>query len=969
MRLRLRSILTLLILTISLSLSAQPGGGGGPGGGGPGGGGGERGERPEGGPEGMQEEESTSSNGTGRVSMTVVDNLLSEPIAGVVAELTPNDTIKYARIYGSSDHNGNIRLNAVPYTRYTVRLIMLGYEEQSDKFSMNRASVDLGTIEMSLDAQDIEMVRFNANAIRTSQRGDTLVYNAESFKVSADADLQDLLAKMPGIQVSDGTVEAQGEEVKKVLVDGRELFGDDVNSAISNLPAEAVKEVEVFDKLSDEAEFSGIDDGEGYKAINIVTQPGMRNGTFGKLYGSYVFDDMYNVSAAINSFNEDRKISILAMSNNVNQQNYSVDDLLGTMSSKGGRSGGGGGGGGGGGMLSSQSGVSTVNAFSANYSDKLSEKVSVTAGYFFSSNENILEQITERQYTLTADSLQLYNNEEYTYSDNYNHRFTGMLDWTINKNNMFMFRPSLSFQDYASNGTSVGENTILSDDEYSSLNSFDEYSISDKFGYNISNAIIFRHKFSDNGRSMMVSANGNWTKNDNDAISYSYTKYMTPVYDTTLNQNSITNTSSYTLRGELIYIEPISKEVYLTANYKISYANSDTDKRAYMYNALTGGYDDFSASLSNTYSSIYTTHTVGPGVRYNADKTMVVANLNYQYSSLDGEQTYPIIDEPITTSTFEDLTYFTMINYRINSQQSLRFMLQSNTSNPSVTQLQDVVDISDMSSISSGNPDLQPSYTHNGTLRYILSNVRRGSTLMASLSASLVNDYIAQDVTIAQGSDMTLSNGVELLEGSQFSIPVNIDGYKKFSGNISYGMPVGFIRSNVNLDLGIDYTELPSVINDLTNMTETTAYSGGVVVGSNISEYVDFTVSYKGAYNVATNSIQTSSDNTYISQSAALRMKLEPFWGITINATGSYNQYRGITDDYNEEYVILNLSLGKRIFKNQRGEISIGVDDIFDQNTSFYRNVTDTYIENVTTNVLGRMASIKFTYNLRVFHK
>ncbi|UKI39422.1 MAG: hypothetical protein L6V35_00285 [Alistipes putredinis] len=180
-----------------------------------------------------------------------------------------------------------------------------------------------------------------AQALRTSQNGDTIIYNADAFKVTKDAEVESLLAKMPGVKVEDGKVEAQGEEVKKILVDGREFFGDDVSTAIKTLPAEAVKSVEVFDKLSDNAEFTGMDDGEGYKAINIVTHDNMRKGTFGKVYGGVGYepkkgesDKLYGIAGGnVSFFNNTAKWTVMALANNLNQQNFSFDDILGVAGS------------------------------------------------------------------------------------------------------------------------------------------------------------------------------------------------------------------------------------------------------------------------------------------------------------------------------------------------------------------------------------------------------------------------------------------------------------------------------------------------------------------------------------------------------------------------------------------------------------------------------------------------------------
>ena len=294
---------------------------------------------------------------------------------------------------------------------------------------------------MTPDIQQMDEIVVKGLTMRTTQKGDTLVYNAGAFKVTPDASTEKLLEKMPGIKVEGGSVEAQGEQVKKVLVDGKEFFGEDVTTAIKNLPAEVIDRVEVFDKLSDQVAFSGVDDGQGYKAINIVTQRGLNQAKFGRFYGSYGFDELYNVSASINLLKDNRRLTLLGMANNVNQQNFATDDLLGVLSSGGGR-GGRGGRGGNAFMIGNQSGVSTVKMFGVDYANQWWDKLKVQGSYSFNTTKNTTEALTQREYF----SAQLYDETGRDNSRNFNHRINGLVEYKINDNNQLMFRPSLSFQ-------------------------------------------------------------------------------------------------------------------------------------------------------------------------------------------------------------------------------------------------------------------------------------------------------------------------------------------------------------------------------------------------------------------------------------------------------------------------------------------------------------------------------------------
>ena len=304
----------------------------------------------------------------GGVTATVVDADTGESVVGAVLTLTPVKTPEKKQ-YFTSAFKGAVSIPSLAYGEYSLSVAFLGYNNLDTTFRVSASKVSLGLLKLKPGVQ-IETVVKEAKALRTSQKGDTVSYNAGAFKVTNDADVEGLLKKMPGITVSDGTVEAQGEQIKKVFVDGKEFFGEDVTTAIKSLPAQAVDRVEVYNKLSDAAEFSGMDDGEGYKALNIVTHANMRQGQFGKLYAGYGYDadtkteakNKYVVGGNANIFSGSSRVSVIGLFNNINQQNFSFEDILGVSGGSGrGRRGGVGQY-----MVRPQSGVASVNAIGVN---------------------------------------------------------------------------------------------------------------------------------------------------------------------------------------------------------------------------------------------------------------------------------------------------------------------------------------------------------------------------------------------------------------------------------------------------------------------------------------------------------------------------------------------------------------------------------------------------------------------------
>ena len=270
------------------------------------------------------------SKGSGVVSGQLVDGSTGEPVIGAVVECAPADKPDQ-KTYATTAVSGQFSLPALAFGDYLLKVTYLGMKPYTASVKIDKKQVQLGRLAMQPDVKQLGETVVEAVAMRTTQKRDTVVYNAGSYKVTQDASTDELLAKMPGIKVDGGTVEAHGEEVKKVLIDGKEFFGDDVTTAIKNLPAEVIDKIEVFDKKSDQAEFSGVDDGEDYKAINIVTRDGVDRAKFGKFAASYGFDDLYNVGLNLSLFKGSRRLTFLGMVNNVNQQNFAIDDLLGVM--------------------------------------------------------------------------------------------------------------------------------------------------------------------------------------------------------------------------------------------------------------------------------------------------------------------------------------------------------------------------------------------------------------------------------------------------------------------------------------------------------------------------------------------------------------------------------------------------------------------------------------------------------------
>lgn len=931
----------------------------------------------------------------GSVTATVVNADTGESVAGAVLIVSPVKTPEKQQGFTSA-FKGAVSMPSLAYGEYKLSVSFIGYNNLDTTFRVSAPKLNLGVLKLKPGVQ-IETVVKEAKALRTSQKGDTVSYNAGAFKVVADADVEGLLKKMPGITVTDGTVEAQGETVKKIFVDGKEFFGEDVTTAIKSLPAEAVDRVEVYNKLSDAAEFSGMDDGEGYKALNIVTRPGMRQGQFGKLYAGFGYDAdtetedkfKYIAGGNANIFSGDSRISLIGLFNNVNQQNFSFEDILGVSGS------------GGGGrrgsvgqyMMRPQSGVATVNAIGINYSDSWGKRDQVTfQGSYFFNNTNTENRSTVEKWYEAPMRLDTLMTNGYSDTKGYNHRFNARLEWKISENQNLMIRPRFSYQSNDPWSRTTGWQFGAPADGGSGYSYTDNFSDALRHGYNVGTSAVYRAKLGKNGRTITLDGSFSYSDNTNNSNSWSNVLGTLPdrpgiapdgTWDTTGYTKirrlcNLAPSSSYSLRGSFTYTEPVAKYAQVSFQYRVSYNSQERDKRSY----ITG--DDFSTagltpdrSLSNSYESGYLTQSVGPGFRFSKERNTFIANVYYQRSALDGQIVRD--DAEKIKHAYNNVTYFMMGQLNINRENSLRLFVSSYTDSPSITDLQSVYDVSDAQNITHGNPNLKPTYSHRVNFHYTNSNVEKGRTFMWMFSMNTTLDYTASHLVQRPG-DITIDG--QLYTPNFYSTTTNLDGYWQLRTHLSYGLPIGFLKSNFNVMAGVVYTKTPSMLGGTVdaatgmisggdrNDTKNMGYDFRAVLGSNISENVDFTLSWNGTYNEATNSLNTDkSKNRYFNHTAQGNLKVVFPLGFTFTASAAYSQYIGFTNDYSEDYLLCNAWLGKKVFRNKRGEVMIGVNDLLNQNRAFSRTTGSGYTQNSTNSVIGRYYMVQFTYNLRRFGK
>lgn len=658
--------------------------------------------------------------------------------------------------------------------------------------------------------------------------------------------------------------------------------------------------------------------------------------------------------------------------NNVSRQNFSFEDILGTTEESNSRTSNKNF------MVRPMDGISTVQAVGVNYSDDWGKKGKVTASYFFNRTDNHNTSRSDKQTFTASDKLVLYNDENRSKALNLNHRFNSRIDYRFSERHSMMMRTSFSLQDNnARNELLSRTDNKFSDDDIRFVNRRRNFGLSDSKGFNVSNNLIYRYRLpGKKSHNLTFGFGGAYRSYEQFSFPRQYT-FRDPddiECDTTdYSSRNVSRTDrdqpGYDVNGSASYTRALSKRSRLSLEYRINYTDNSVDRSTFVLTKENVFPDERNPKQSTEYDYAFLTHRVGSTYQYYFKKTKVAATLYYQHAEFDSDYAFPYRQK--TGASFDNLTYNVVSNISITRNNTLKFTAVGRTSNPRATDLQGIVNTTNRQNVFAGNPHLDPVYTHRLTGQYIRTSPERGHTFTVSAEAALSPNTITDSLVIDTPDFVIDDEGTLLGEGNQFTKPVNLPGYWSLRASVNYGMPVRWLRSNLNFRAGVSTGRIPSIINGERNELSNSSYNAGVVLGSNISESVDFRVSYTGRYNVSksTSHVRTL-DNTYFSQTARAEATFVAWKRLVVRANADYNYYKGITDTFLEERLICNALLGVKLFRNRLGEVSVGVNDLLDQNgTTFRRTVTGTTLRNVTNLGVGRYVSLQLTYNLRLYRR
>ncbi|MCC5908262.1 MAG: TonB-dependent receptor [Balneolaceae bacterium] len=863
----------------------------------------------------------------------------------------------------STTENGEFRIINIPSGDYYLRISFLGFSDISKIVQIESENVSGLEFELAPSDYLLEDLEVVARRPRVEVRGDTTAFHAGGYQTNRDASVQDLVTRMPGFMIEDGNIVAQGEEVMSVLVDGEEFFGEDAALTLRNLPAEIVEQIEVYDRESDQAQFTGFRDGDTRRTINIVTKDGMNNGQFGRANSGYGSQTRYMAGGNYNYFNGSQRLSFVGMSNNVNQQNFSSEDLLGISEAAGS------GGGGRGGnrternfRVGNQSGISAVNSAGVNYNDRWNDSWRVNASYFFNMADNTHDLNRERLYLSGFSADQRYDEVARNTSDNYNHRFDMRMEHTIDDRRSFIFAPRISAQSNSSfrtvDGFTLDHNRLL-------MNEILRENSSDQTAYNVSGFMLYRHRFETRGRTFSANLRTNLSDRSGERFQFDESTHYDETDQVLINnQRTDIVTGGYRLTGNLSFTEPITERTQVMLSYQPSLNRDESLQDVFRFDEATASYSLIDTTLTNRYQNHILSNRVRGSYRFRGERYNANISLSWQHTAMDGEQTFPQLAD--IDQTWQNFLPDATFQYRFGRRSNIRLNYRTDTRTPSVRQLQDVIDNSNPLRMSTGNPELNQQFSHNLSLRLRHTNPEKGSSMSVFISFNYMEDYIGNRTYVAQ-SDTRLGEGIVLARGGRLVSPDNIGSATNFRTHLNRSMPVDLLSSNLSLSAGINFSQRPSFIDEERNITDNTRLSSGLNLSSNISERVDFRVSYNANYNIVENSIRPELNNNYYAGRASGVFNLMPWRGLVVASDINLRHYEGLGDDYNQSNIYWNGSLGYKFLENESAEFRITLFDILAQNDSISRSISEDYIEDYRSNVLTRYFIMTLSYNFRSF--
>ncbi len=898
------------------------------------------------------------AQGRSTVKVTLTDSLTTEPVAYSYVYLSTDGTTNKA-YYATSGENGLATILKVPFGKYILTAEMVGYKKFVKNVDVFGSQVDLGTMKLQQDVSMLDEVVVSAVGNQIIVKKDTIEFNAELIKSSEDDVLEDVLKKLGGgLEVnSDGTITHNGETISKVMIGGKEFFADDPQLATKNIPAKMIQKVKVVQKKSEQAEFTGIDDGEEETVLDLSMKPGMFEAWFGNLTGGGGHDVLnedhdarWQGSGMLGRFSEDSQINIILNGNNTNNRGF--HDMNREMN------GGMMGGMRGGGPWGRQGGITTSWMGGANLNFNLGGDKDRELGgnYLYNGSIRDIEERSIRTTFLSDEESLIRNNEQKSNFFSDGHRGNILLDYKINDKTSIFFRPNFNY------GTNrYQEESIYSTDNSlkGKVNDGASLSSSEAASWRANGRFLLRQKIGEaKGRTLSLNVSYNITNSNTDGVNQSLTNVYTnglKTDSTIIDQNYKQKEESYRVSADLTYTEPLGKNFFLLGSYRFNWQRNQSEKLT--YNTASGLLDElYSSNMQNDFME----HRMQVSMSKQEDKYTLQIGVNAQPSTTRTVSTIGVNRD--TTYTVWNFAPSARFDYKFADYSNLRINYWGRTSQPSVNQLLPVPDNSDPLYVTLGNATLNPEFQHRLRFDYSYTDTKTFSTY--SVRGGF--NYTKDDIINASWYSAS---------GVRYTAPINSE-MPTLGGNLMFMMNFQLGKSGVSIQsftFGNVNSYLTYTGNDTTATTlDQVRHSliGGRTTSMSVSErltfvynneYLEARVGGSARYQKAWYTIASQAKSDTWDNSVFAEVSTTLPWGMEIGTDINYNFYIGYEQGFGEPVTNWNAEISQAFLKKKM-TLKFKFYDILNQTRNIVHNIGDNYIEDTYNNSLGQYFMISLTY-------
>lgn len=869
-------------------------------------------------------------------------------IAATVKLLAAKDS---TFIYGlKSSTSGAFNFDGVGNGKYIISAEYLGFATTYRNVAVSGRSVRLDSIR--LNESDVRLNEVVVTGVKSQIKlmEDTVEYNAGSFKTQPNSVVEDLLKRLPGVEVdSDGKITAQGKTVSKILVDGKEFFGDDPKVASKNLPVDMIEKLQVVDRKSDLARLTGVDDGEEETVINLTVKKGMKNGWFGTVEGGYGTMGRYNSVFNVNRFWNDNQITFLGNFNNVNQLGFT--DSNGNRFRRFGGAG----------------GISTSQAFGVNFNVGNKEIFRVGGNVMYSHSDRTNTTAREREY-LFGDSASYSSIGKYTRDRGHNVSANFRVQWNPNDYNSLEFRPRFSYNinDSESLDSTINYAGNLSRSIVSrSFNTSDSHGKSFEWGARL----IYNHKFKNHpGRSVSVDVNYNHSNVNEDENSFSRNIFYLlndsiDLYD----QFTDNHTWSDNVSGRLTWKEPLGDVTngrFLTIAYRMNYRWNNADKLVYDHPVLwdesgTPVIDEATQELNSDLSNRFRNNYMAQDIRVGFQQVTKTMNLEAGLSLVPSmSKSTNLIDDAKNIPARHVLNFAPFVRYRhrFSKSRSLNIRYNGRSSQPSMNQLQPVPDMSDPMNVVIGNPDLKPTFTHNMMVRFQDFNMEAQRSIMFMANASVTQNSIISNVTRDQAT------------GAQSTRYTNVNGVWNGMFMNLVSMPLGNRVWQFSNHTFFNYSRSVGFNNGERNVSNSMRVSISPAIAFR-PENLEFELRPRYSLQNTRNSVSTNGNLNVHNYGGTFSAYYRTPINIILASDVTYTATAGYSKGYDKNEWMWNASISYETLRDRSLVLSVKAYDLLQQRSSISRTATTSYIEDVRTNTLTRYFMFTVAYRFNTFGK